>query len=87
MTLNILASFFGISGTLFTVASRLFNNTLTQVYNMKFFVITHILQMEEKRAIFIAEYPRIMNKKFTTSLELYNLLKEHLEPKYFTVYD
>lgn len=87
ITLNIIASFFGVSGTLITITKGLLNETLSNVYNMKFFVITKILEMEQKRDIFTLEFKRIINEFYSNNLELFQLLKESLNPKYFPYYN
>ena len=75
--LRMASSGFGISGTLFVIASRWFHDSLT--YNMRIIQIAEILTLDEKRALFRAEFIRIMESQYQKSLELYKILKvKHL---------
>jgi hypothetical protein len=86
-SLKIFSSFFGIFGTLIVVISGIFNNKITEVYNMKLFIVSKILTLEEKRIVFKAEYIRIIDDQYQKNIELYNKLQEKLLEKYFIIYD
>jgi hypothetical protein len=64
----------------------------TNVYNMRLFLITKILTIEEKRIIFKVEIDKIMsmpiiNDKYKNNVNLYQYVSEHSSKNAYTAYD
>lgn len=57
--LRITSSFFGTMSTLFLLFSGIFKSNLEEIYNMRLFIVTKILSLEEKRLLF-RTIPRII---------------------------
>lgn len=85
MTLKMTSALFGVASTLLMLTSGLFKNTIGEVYNMKIFLVTKILSLEEKHEIFKIEFLRIINEFYKTNAELSLYLQEHLTEKYFSL--
>ena len=85
--LQILSSGLGLSATLFIIVSGLYKNTLATTYDMKVFLITKILTLEEKQVIFKAECTRLIAELYSKNDELCKKLHEHLTEQYFITYN
>lgn len=85
--LRMASGFFGVAGTIWFCATAFFSKSIDEVYNMRIFVISKILSLDEKRVIFKAEFMRIIDDTHKTSFALYLHLQEHLTDKAFIQYD
>lgn len=85
--LRMASGFFGIAGTFWFCATAFFSKSIDEVYNMRVFVISKILSLDEKRVIFKAEFMRIIDDAHKTSVALYLHLQEQLTDKAFIQYD
>ena len=65
----------------------MFRNTISEIYNMRLFIITKIIPLEEKRVIFKTEFMRIINEQHQKTIELYNYLQQQILESNFTIYD
>lgn len=84
--LKIASTFFGTATTLFMIISGFFRNTLGEAYNMGILLITKILSLEEKQAIFKNTFQEII-EAYRTNLKMFNHLDQLLLEKYFTIYN
>lgn len=87
LSLKIAGSFFGVACSLIILTSGIFRDTISQSYDMRVFLVTKILSMEEKREIFKAEFLKIINALYKGNLELYYYLQEKLLDQYWMIYD
>ena len=87
LSLHIAGSFFGIASSLIILTSGILRDTISQSYNMRVFLVSKILSLEEKREIFKVEFVRILDEFYKDNLELYNYLQEKLLDKYWIIYD
>jgi len=87
LSLRIAGSFFGIASSLIILTSGILRDTISQSYNMRVFLVSKILSIEEKREIFKIEFVRIIDEFYKDNMELYNYLQEKLLDKYWIIYD
>jgi len=88
MLFKIMSAFWGVAGTLTVLFSGIFTgSTITNSNNLRLFLVTKILTLEEKREIFKTTFVNIINKEYQKSLDLFYSLQEHILEKYFIVYD
>jgi hypothetical protein len=88
-----MSAFWGVASTDMVLISGILKGDLfTNVYNMRLFLITKILSLEEKRVIFKAEIHNIMsmpiiNDKYRNSSNLDEYVSEYISDKVLPVYD
>lgn len=91
--LKIISAFWGVASTLMVLISGILKgNSITNVYDMRMFLITKILSIEEKRVIFKMEIDKIMsmpiiNDKYKNNLNLYQYVSDHSTEKALLTYD
>jgi hypothetical protein len=85
LALKIASSLFGIASSLAVLLSGFFSNSMLESYNMKMFIITKILSLEEKRGIFIDEFQRFILLIKDSDLQSY--LKNNILAENFILYD
>lgn len=85
--LHLFATWFSFGGSLFAVFYGLFNRTLLDHINLKFFTITHLLTLEEKYIIFVREYTLIANALGNTIAAKTTFILDRLATCYKATYE
>jgi hypothetical protein len=86
-TYCILGSFFGVASTLFVFIYGIGKGTITEMCNLKIFMIKRILTLEEKRIILKEEIINIIESKYKSTLVIYENLKKILIENNIEIYD
>jgi hypothetical protein len=76
--LQLFATWFSFGGSIFAVFFGVFNRTLLDNINLKFFRITHLLSLQEKQELFKEKFQIIANILGETSENKLNFILKHL---------
>lgn len=87
LTLRIFSALFGVGSTLLIISSGYLKGTINEMYNMKLFLITKILSLEEKRILFVNEIKHLAESKYQDNLEAYDFMMQLVQDVHFTTYD
>lgn len=85
LALKIASSLLAVASSLAVVLSGFFSNQMLESYNMKMFIITKILSLEEKRGIFLDEFRRLIS--LINDIDLQRYLENNTLAENFILYD
>lgn len=87
LVLRIFSALFGVGSTILVISSGYLKGTINEIYNMKLFLITKILSLEEKRMIFVNEITHLAKSKYQGNLEAFDFMMQLIQDVHFTTYD
>jgi hypothetical protein len=87
LKLKVMGSFFGVSSTLIMLTSSFLRKAGTDIYNLKVFLVTKILSLEEKQIIFKDSFKRVLTEKYKISANKISEYQSLLSDEYFITYN